>query len=59
MITIYSTTEVAKEIGTSDRSVRRRIKNGQLKAVTVQSKGRVTYGVTDRDLKNYKSATTR
>lgn len=52
MIRLYSTNEVANRLKTSDRSVRRRINNGELEAVRLVNtvSGRVTYGISETKL---------
>ncbi len=53
MITLMTTNEVAQKTGLTDRAVRRRIENGQLRAATVQEGLKRTYGVSEQALNSY------
>jgi hypothetical protein len=57
MIKLYTTTEVAQATGLTDRSVRRRIQNGTVQAVTVRrtDSNRTIYGVTEKGLNTLKT----
>lgn len=55
MIKVYNTNEVATKTGLSDRSVRRRITNGDVfgPTVMIMNGKQVSYGVTQQGLDNY------
>lgn len=50
MLKFYTTTEVAEMLGTTDRSVRRKISNKKINACTIVKNKNKVYGIEEKEI---------